>query len=185
VLRYVTFETELGRFLVAGGDRGLRTVCFAKDLDVERTLAAQTRGERVVAVEDRIRLKHAVDWIRGYLRGERAPFDHRVDLSGTTRFNRRVLEVVRGIPFGALRSYKWVADEVGSPRATRPVGQALAHNPLPIVIPCHRVVNSDGTLGARRRRTGRARARQVPPGIGRARWRRRGQPQLTSAAPRG
>ena len=147
VLRYVTFETELGRFLVAGGDRGLRTVCFAKDLDVERTLAAQTRGERVVAVEDRIRLKHAVDWIRGYLRGERAPFDHRVDLSGTTRFNRRVLEVVRGIPFGALRSYKWVADEVGSPRATRPVGQALAHNPLPIVIPCHRVVNSDGTLG--------------------------------------
>jgi O-6-methylguanine DNA methyltransferase len=54
---------------------------------------------------------------------------------------------VRSIPYGTLRSYKSIAEEIGAPRATRPVGQALAHNPLPIVIPCHRVVNSDGTLG--------------------------------------
>ena len=147
VLRYVTFDTELGRFLIAGGDRGLRVVAFGKKLDAERILSRETRGERVVAVEDRIRLRRVVDSVRGYLAGAREPLDHRLDLSGVTEFNRRVLEVVRGIPYGVLRSYKWVASEIGSPRATRPVGQALSHNPLPIVIPCHRVVNSDGSLG--------------------------------------
>jgi methylated-DNA-[protein]-cysteine S-methyltransferase len=147
VLRFVTFDTEIGRFLVAGGDRGLTTVCFAEDLDVERALSAEMRGTRVVAVEDRIRLRRVVDDIRDYLGGKRVRFTHRVDLEGVTDFNRDVLEVVRGIPYGSLRSYKWVANEIGSPRATRPVGQALSHNPLPVIIPCHRVVNSDGTLG--------------------------------------
>lgn len=147
VLRYVTFDTEIGRFLVAGGDRGLRIVTFAKNLDAERALSLETRGKRVMAVEDRIRLRRIVDSIRGYLAGNRAPLDHKVDLSDTTDFNRHVLDVVRSIPYGVLRTYKWVAGEVGAPRATRPVGQALSRNPLPIVIPCHRVVNSDGSLG--------------------------------------
>jgi O-6-methylguanine DNA methyltransferase len=147
MLRYVTFDTELGRFLVAGGDRGLRMVRFGPDLDLERELARETRGERIMAVEDRIRLRLVVDSIRGYLAGSKEPFTHRLDLEGTTEFNRSVLEVVRRIPYGTLRSYKWVAQQIGSPRATRPVGQALSHNPIPIVVPCHRVVNSDGTIG--------------------------------------
>ncbi len=147
VLRYVTFDTEIGRFLVAGNDRGLRLVSFGKNLDPRRALSRETRGERVVAVEDRIRLRRVVDSIRDYLAGSSEPLNHRLDLSGTTDFNRRVLEVVREIPYGVLRSYKWVATEIGAPRATRPVGQALSRNPLSIVIPCHRVVNSDGTLG--------------------------------------
>jgi methylated-DNA-[protein]-cysteine S-methyltransferase len=147
VLRYVTFETEIGRFLVAGGDLGLRVVVFGKGLDVQSTLARETRGERIMAVEDRIRLRRVVDSIRDYLAGGREQLDHKVDLSSSTDFNRRVLDVVRGIPYGVLRSYKWVASEIGAPKATRPVGQALSRNPLPIVIPCHRVVNSDGSLG--------------------------------------
>jgi methylated-DNA-[protein]-cysteine S-methyltransferase len=147
VLRYVTFDTEIGRFLVARSDLGLRIVTFAKNLDAERALARETRGKRVMAVEDKIRLRMVVDSIRGYLAGDRAPLEHKVDLSDTTDFNRRVLDVVRSIPYGVLRTYKWVAGEVGAPRATRPVGQALSRNPLPIVIPCHRVVNSDGSLG--------------------------------------
>jgi O-6-methylguanine DNA methyltransferase len=147
VLRYVTFDTELGRFVVAGSDRGLRMIAFAKDLDANRAIRRETRGERVMAVEDRIRLRRVVDSIRAYLAGNRDPLDHKLDLSGVTDFNRRVLEMVREIPYGVLRSYKWVAREVGAPRATRPVGQALSHNPLPIVIPCHRVVSNDGSLG--------------------------------------
>jgi methylated-DNA-[protein]-cysteine S-methyltransferase len=147
VLRYVTFDTEIGRFLVAGNDRGLRLVSFGKNLDVKRALSRETNGERIMAVEDRIRLRRVVDSIRNYLAGGREPLDHRLDLSGATDFNRRVLEVVREIPYGVLRTYKWVATEIEAPRATRPVGQALSRNPLPIVIPCHRVVNSDGTLG--------------------------------------
>lgn len=147
VLRYVTFDTEIGRFLVAGNDRGLRLVSFGKNLDVKRALSRETNGERIMAVEDRIRLRRVVDSIRSYLAGGRKPLDHRVDLSGVTDFNGRVLELVRKIPYGVLRTYKWVAREIGAPKATRPVGQALSRNPLPIVIPCHRVVNSDGTLG--------------------------------------
>ena len=147
VLRYVTFDTEIGRFLVAGNDRGLRLVSFGKNLDVKRALSRETNGERIMAVEDRIRLRRVVDSIRSYLAGGRKPLDHRVDLSGVTDFNGRVLELVREIPYGVLRTYKWVAREIGAPKATRPVGQALSRNPLPIVIPCHRVVNSDGTLG--------------------------------------
>jgi len=147
LLRYVTFDTEIGRFLVAGGDLGLNLVAFAKNLDTRRLLLAETRGRHVMAVEDRIRLRRVVDSIRSYLAGGREPLDHKVDLSGATDFNRSVLEVVRKIPYGVLRTYKWVAGEIGAPRATRPVGQALSRNPLPIVIPCHRVVNSDGSLG--------------------------------------
>jgi epoxyqueuosine reductase len=147
VLRYTAFDTEIGPFLVAGTDEGLRLVSFGKGLDVGRVLAREMRGEHVLAVEDRIRLRKVVDEIRDYLQGRLLSFDCAVDLSGTTEFNRSVLECVRGIPYGTLRSYKWVAREIGRPRATRPVGQALSRNPLPIVVPCHRVVNSDGSLG--------------------------------------
>ena len=69
------------------------------------------------------------------------------DLSGTTPFQRRVLEVVKGIPRGEVRPYAWVAREADSPKASRAVGSVMANNPVPLVIPCHRVVRNDGTTG--------------------------------------
>lgn len=147
LLRYVTFETEIGPFLISKSDQGLRSVRFGDDLDIEQALSRETRGKRTLAVEDRIGLRRIVDEIRGYLAGEPSVFDYRLDLEGLTDFEKRVLEATKKIPFGCLRSYKWVAREIGSPRATRPVGQALARNPLPVVVPCHRVVESDGSLG--------------------------------------
>ncbi len=147
VLKYATFEADIGRFLVVRGGHGLRAVRFSGELDVERELSLLTRGGRVLAVEDRITLKRVVDDIRDYLKGRRPVFDHELELDELSDFSRRVLGAVNSIPYGTLRSYKWVAKQIGSPRATRPVGQTLARNPLPIVIPCHRVVNSDGTLG--------------------------------------
>jgi len=122
-------------------------VTFEKNLDPERALARLTKGGRIMAVEDRLSLRRVVDDVRGYLSGERVDFDYQLDLRDVTEFNRGVLELARTIPYGTLKSYKWVAETIGSPRATRPVGQALAHNPLPVVVPCHRVVNSDGSLG--------------------------------------
>jgi len=68
-------------------------------------------------------------------------------LAGTTRFQQNVWRMVRNIPCGETRSYGWVAKQLGLPRAARAVGQALARNPVPIVIPCHRVIGSDGNLG--------------------------------------
>ena len=70
------------------------------------------------------------------------------DLSGTTPFQRRVLEVVKGIPRGEVRPYAWVAREAGSPKASRAVGTVVANNPVPLVIPCHRAVRNDGTTGS-------------------------------------
>lgn len=70
-----------------------------------------------------------------------------IDWSRYTPFQRKVWEVVKTIPRGETRSYKWVAEKVSHPRAVRAVGQALKKNPLPGIIPCHRVIRSDGSLG--------------------------------------
>lgn len=147
ILSYATFESPMGRFLLLRSAEGLRGVRFARGLDVERELRRQTEGRRVVVVEDPLGLQMVTDSILDYLNGGRPSFDHRLDLGHVSDFGRSVLEVVSAIPYGTLRSYKWVADRIGHPRATRPVGQALSRNPVPIVVPCHRVVNSDGTLG--------------------------------------
>jgi methylated-DNA-[protein]-cysteine S-methyltransferase len=67
-------------------------------------------------------------------------------LSGTD-FEKGVWSVLRDIPFGETRTYKWVAERTGSPSAVRAVGQALSKNPIPIIVPCHRVIESDGSIG--------------------------------------
>lgn len=84
--------------------------------------------------------------LRRYFAGEKVTFSEPLDFSGATDFHRRVWEMARAIPQGQTRSYAWLARKVGSPRAFRAVGQAMAHNPLPIIVPCHRVVGSDGSL---------------------------------------
>jgi len=85
--------------------------------------------------------------LEGYFTGRLRELDFPLDLSAATPFQLRVWEVLRRIPYGQVRSYAWVAEAVGSPRAARAVGAANRANPLPIFIPCHRVVLSDGRLG--------------------------------------
>lgn len=82
-----------------------------------------------------------------YLGGKRAFFSVPVDLSEVPDFQRRVLETARTIPFGEARPYAWVAERIGHPRAVRAVGTALGRNPVPLILPCHRVWRSDGGLG--------------------------------------
>ncbi len=78
---------------------------------------------------------------------EKLPAQLRFDLSGLREFERAVLRKTLEIPRGEVRTYSWVAREIGHPRAVRAVGTALANNPIPILIPCHRVVRSDGVIG--------------------------------------
>lgn len=82
-----------------------------------------------------------------YLAGQRAFFSVPVDLSGLPAFQRKVLEAARRIPFGEARPYAWLARRIGHPRAARAVGTALGRNPVPILVPCHRVLRGDGDLG--------------------------------------
>jgi len=81
-----------------------------------------------------------------YFDGQQVLFDEPLDLSRATAFQRRVWSVVRDIPYGETRSYGQIARQAGSPEAARAVGQAMATNPVPIVVPCHRVIGSDGDL---------------------------------------
>ncbi|MEW6248282.1 MAG: methylated-DNA--[protein]-cysteine S-methyltransferase [Nitrospirota bacterium] len=92
-------------------------------------------------------LRAARAQITAYLAGQRRDIDVPVDLSGGSAFQRRVWRAIRRIPYGRVRSYKWVASRVGGARYARAVGLALGANPVPLVIPCHRVVTSGGSLG--------------------------------------
>ena len=84
--------------------------------------------------------------LQHYFDGQRVVFDEVLDLSGATDFQRRVWSAVRDIPYGETLSYGQVAHQAGSPGAARAVGRAMATNPVPIVVPCHRVIGSDGGL---------------------------------------
>ncbi|WP_447600586.1 methylated-DNA--[protein]-cysteine S-methyltransferase [Nitrospira sp. Nam80] len=82
-----------------------------------------------------------------YLAGGRRDFSMPVDMSAGTPFQRRVWRVILRIPYGRVRSYQWVATRVGGKQYARAVGMALGANPVPIVVPCHRIISHDGSLG--------------------------------------
>jgi O-6-methylguanine DNA methyltransferase len=142
-LRYATMESPIGPLGVAHRD-GLVVYCTRFDsADAFERGAARTLGalpERDPALPEKLERG-----IRDHLEG-RKRFTA-VDLSWLPPFQRRVLETTAQIPRGEVRPYGWIAREIGSPGATRAVGTALGHNPIPFIIPCHRVVRSDGTLG--------------------------------------
>ena len=103
------------------------------------TRAESTRARRVA--------ERAREELADYLAGVRSYFTVPVDLSPVAPFQRAVLDAASEIPFGGVRSYRWIADKIGTPKAVRAVGTALGRNPVPIIVPCHRVLRSDGTLG--------------------------------------
>jgi methylated-DNA-[protein]-cysteine S-methyltransferase len=92
-------------------------------------------------------LKAARKAIRTYLAGKRSILDIPLDLDGQPLFRRKVWGVLRTIPYGRVRSYGWVARKIGTPLAARAVGGACGDNPIPLIVPCHRVVAGDGSLG--------------------------------------
>jgi len=89
--------------------------------------------------------------LKRYFNGEKVDFNDRARyisaLIHSSNFERAVYKTLMAIPYGRVRSYQWVAQKTGRPKASRAVGNALAKNPLPIIIPCHRVIKSDGSLG--------------------------------------
>ena len=91
--------------------------------------------------------KDLMERLKVYFSGHRTTFRDKLDFPRATHFQREVWEITRLIPYGETRSYAWVAERIKKPRAVRAVGQALGKNPLPIIVPCHRVVASDGKLG--------------------------------------
>jgi O-6-methylguanine DNA methyltransferase len=102
------------------------------------------KGE--VWIESAAALQPYADQLQAYFRGELREFTCKLDLDGTT-FQKKCWEALLRIPYGKTCSYADIAKQVGSPRAFRAVGQANHNNPIPIIVPCHRVITSSGTLG--------------------------------------
>lgn len=143
---YRTVDTPVGELLLAATTRGLVRVGFACE-GLETVLAglAERVSPRVLRVPSR--LDTAARQVEEYFAGHRRRFELPVDLRLAAGFRRAVLERLPEIAYGSTASYAALAAEVGHPRAVRAVGTACARNPLPIVVPCHRVVRSDGAIG--------------------------------------
>lgn len=143
-LRYAPISTPLGRLYVAY--RGMAVWCVALGADGRGFEGVCARVFGVRPIRDRCLPEAMAEQVLDHLAGRRR-FSGRIDLSRLTPFQRKVLRKVRTISAGEVRSYRWVAKAIGAARAVRAVGTVLAKNPIPLLIPCHRVVRSDGRLG--------------------------------------
>ena len=143
VIHWANMTTPLGQLFVAVSQQGLCAVEFGGS---ESAFLARLRRKTKLENNNNATAK-ALAQLREYFSGRRTSFDLPLDLSSLTVFQREVLAVTRRIPLGEICSYQRVAEEMGRAKSSRPVGQALGRNPIPIVIPCHRVIASDGSLG--------------------------------------
>lgn len=130
---FSVYEAPVGEVAVIFTPAGVRGVRLVDEVDPE---AIEARPPRAWAG----RIPRAIE--------EGKPGELPLDLRAVTPFRRKVLEVAATIPRGEVRSYGWLAHRIGKPRASRAVGSAMATNPVPLIVPCHRVVRADGHIGA-------------------------------------
>jgi methylated-DNA-[protein]-cysteine S-methyltransferase len=143
---YRTVDSPVGPLLVAATPEGLVRVAYAReDHDAVLARLASRISPRILHAP--ARLDPVARELDEYFAGRRRAFDLPLDLRLSTGFRRAVLARLRDIGYGSTASYATVAAAAGSPAAVRAVGTACATNPLPVVVPCHRVVRSDGSIG--------------------------------------
>jgi O-6-methylguanine DNA methyltransferase len=141
---YTTVESPLGPVIVTWNGRGISSVGWRADpAALERDFPAAYGREVFPVAALPAGLGRAIERRLAGDRRARVP----LDLRGATEFQRAVWRKTLEIPRGEVRPYGWVAAEIGRPAAVRAVGTALGHNPIPLIVPCHRVVRSDGTIG--------------------------------------
>ena len=134
---YTTLESPVGTLLLAGDSQALRMVSFQSSKHAEPPQADWK--------QDKAPFAEVIRQLRAYFRGERKEFDLPLAPEGT-EFQLRVWNRLRTIPYGETISYAQLAERIGNPKAVRAVGLANGSNPIPIIIPCHRVIGSDGSL---------------------------------------
>ena len=145
---YATLDSPVGTLLVAVTPRGLVRVAYLDAGEEEASVLEQlatTVSPRVLAAPRK--LDEPRRELDQYFAGRRRQFELPLDWQLTRGFGRRVLEATARIPYGATATYKQVATEAGNARAYRAAGNALGSNPIPIIVPCHRILHSGGGLG--------------------------------------
>jgi methylated-DNA-[protein]-cysteine S-methyltransferase len=143
---YAPVDSPFGTLLLAGTEHGLLRLAFPEE-DTDQVLDRLARRVSPRIVQAPASLDAARRELDDYFSGRRRSFDLPLDWSLVGRFGRRVLSATAQIPYGGVLTYAEVAGEAGSPRGSRAAGNALGSNPIPIVIPCHRVLRTGGALG--------------------------------------
>jgi len=141
---YDLVDSPLGRLLVASSDRGILRISYDPDIDESVDWLSRVAGRNV------LQSARQVDPVRReldeYFEGRRQAFDLSVDLREVTPFTERVLLELARVPFGQTATYSDLATRAGNPKAARAVGMTMNRNPIPIVLPCHRIIGADGSL---------------------------------------
>jgi O-6-methylguanine DNA methyltransferase len=141
--RFGRMDSPIGELIVAWNGLGVSTVESARDDRAFQAEHEARTGRRAYPAELPATLRSAIERRLGGDRRVRID----LDLRGHSEFERDVWAKALEIPRGEVRPYGWIAAEIGRPKAVRAVGTALGHNPVPLIVPCHRVVRSDGTIG--------------------------------------
>lgn len=149
VVSYCVIDSRIGPLLVAATDNGLVRVAFERE-EFDQVIAELAELLSAPVAEKPTQLTEYTGQILEYLAGDRRDFDFDLDHSLSHGFQREVHEQLRTIEYGSTQTYQEVATKVGNPNAVRAVGTACGANPIPIVVPCHRVVRTDGSLGGYR-----------------------------------
>jgi O-6-methylguanine DNA methyltransferase len=144
-LKYAVFNTGAGWLGALASEKGLIALSLPQPSKERAFKRLKLKFDRAVDSGDYF--KELIKQLNCYFSGRLASFNQKLDLTQATAFQKKVWRASRLIPYGETRSYLWLAEKMGYPKAVRAVGQALACNPLPIIIPCHRVTKKDGRLG--------------------------------------
>lgn len=141
---YTSFDSPIGIVFLASSGRGICAISIAVTEDAFLS-EIKKLGE---PEEDKKKLHALKKDLQDYFKGKRVDFKrYALDISIGTEFQKKIWEKLLEIPYGETRSYKWLAQQAGTPNGYRAVGGANGKNPIPIIVPCHRVINSDGSLG--------------------------------------
>lgn len=141
---YAIFQVKSGWVGLVGNEKGLERI-YLPGLGKEE-LRKRIQREFPGSQEEESPLRGPKKEVIEYFQGSRSRFEMPLDLSKATPFQKKAYQVMLTIPFGEVRTYRWLAEKIGNPKALRAVGSANARNHWPLVIPCHRIVGSDGRL---------------------------------------
>ncbi len=142
---FVIYESSIGHIIIVmRGDKIISLDVTDKGIYEARKMVLSLYPD---ATESMASFKTIRTLLDRYLQGREVEFDVEVDISCLGAFTQKVLNELRKIPRGQVKTYGWLAKKIGKPKAARAVGQALKRNPIPIIIPCHRIIRDDGTIG--------------------------------------
>jgi methylated-DNA-[protein]-cysteine S-methyltransferase len=148
VIAYTLFDTAIGSCAIAWNDRGVVAFQLPDGSNSTTQNSLTSRVREAVQAEPPPAIQRVIDAVTALLRGERTDLAFvPLDMEGLPDFHRRVYDVARTIPPGATMTYGEIAARLGDPGSARAVGQALGRNPIPVIVPCHRVLAAGGRRG--------------------------------------